>query len=81
MSASRHISGSSHRGAKKPRVPSDLIRLSHRYRGLRTPIPSVRLGDTTSGIPAFCTGKSCTAGACIVGSTAAVLWHRDGTHV
>ena len=43
-------------------------------------IPSVRLGDTTSGIPSFCTGKSCTAGACIVGSTA-VLWHRDGTHV
>ena len=46
-----------------------------------TTIPSVRLGDTTSGIPAFCTGKSCTAGACIVGSTAAVIWHRDGTHV
>ena len=36
ISASRDISGSSHRGAKKTRVPSDLIRLSHRYRGLRT---------------------------------------------
>ena len=35
-----------------------------------TTIPSVRLGDTTSGIPTFCTGKSCSAGACIVGSTA-----------